>query len=122
MKRFLGARRAAIRYPLNGTAELYLSERELTLRGSLIDISKTGVSFLVATNTNHLMKGELGMLTLDAKDLPDFLTCFVSIIRKIPVPGGLKLGLDFMSIDDDNFAKVSAYLGLARVRATHTNA
>jgi hypothetical protein len=117
MKRIFGDRRTALRYSLNGRAEFYLSERDLTLPGALVDVSKTGVSFVIEKNGHQLKNGEVGMLNLASEELPDSVTCFVSIARQIDLSDGLKLGLDFMSIDDENYAKVRAYLGLARVRA-----
>jgi hypothetical protein len=117
MKRFFGDRRTALRYSLEGTAEFYLSERDLTLPGTLVDVSKTGVSFLIEKSGHRLTNGEVGMLKLASEELPDSVTCFVSLARQIDLPDGIKLGLDFMSIDDENYAKVRAYLGLARVRA-----
>jgi hypothetical protein len=120
MKRSLAKRRTALRYPLTGRAEFHLPHRDLTISGSLEDLSKSGVSILVTNSTERFMTGELGMLTIQSPDLPDFVTCFVTIARLIPLTGGLKLGLDFMSIDDENHAKVTAYLGLARARS-HIN-
>ena len=121
MRRFFGNRRNAFRYPLVGTAELYLSGRELILTGVLIDISKTGVSFMVTKNSPRLSKDEVGMLTLNSPDLPDLVTCFVGLARHVPAVEGVKLGWDFMSIDDENYTKVTAYLALAKVRAERVN-
>lgn len=117
MKRFFGDRRTSLRYSLTGSAELYLSERDLSLPGNLVDLSKTGVSFIMERNKHQLMNGEVGMLKLTSEELPDAVTCFVSLARQIDLATGIKLGLDFISIDDENYAKVRAYLGLARVRA-----
>ena len=117
MKRSLTKRRTALRYPLTGRAEFHLPHRDLTISGSLVDLSKSGVSIQVGNSKERFMTGELGMLTIQSPDLPDFVTCFVTIARLTPQTGALRLGLDFMSIDDENHAKVSAYLGLARARS-----
>ncbi len=116
MKRSLANRRTALRYPLTGRAEFNLPQRDLTISGSLADLSRSGVSIRLTNSTEKLMTGELGMLTIQSPDLPDFVTCFVTIVRLTPLAGGLKLGLNFMSIDDENLAKIKAYLGLARAR------
>lgn len=121
MKRYFGDRRTAIRYSLSGSGQLYMSGRELTLNGALVDISKTGVSFMVPKNSVHLGKGEVGMLTLNSPDLPDIVTCFVGLARQVPSVTGLKLGWDFMSIDDENYTKVMAYLTLAKIRAARSS-
>lgn len=113
-----GDRRLANRHSLTGIGRFTLDTGDVTVEGRLLDLSTTGVAICTLTEQLSQQVGELGFLTIESDDLPAAITCIVSIMRHFPLDQGCyKVGLEIVSIDEENFRKISAFHALVKARA-----
>lgn len=102
-----GDRRSAIRHPVTGTAKFSLQHDELHVHGDLMGISTAGAGILASTGTLQHLVGILGVLTITSPTLAAPITCYASLVRQVSTRSGqTALGMEFVSIDDDNLARI----------------
>lgn len=104
-----GDRRSAIRHSVTGSAKFSLQQDEQYVRGDLVGISTAGAGILASTGTLLHMVGTLGILTITSPALIAPVTCYASLVRQMPTHSGqIALGMEFVSIDDDDLARIQS--------------
>ncbi len=101
-------RRTSERASAKGLAFLKLIDQP-AVKGTLVNISATGLLLRVISPKVKLWKDLLITLDLNIPAFKTPLTCHATVARVTPAAPGWFVGLNYMSIDDESFIKIKRH-------------
>lgn len=123
--RYFGDKRNYFRRNITGKIAFHTDGSELVVLGELVDVSTAGVGMRVSLEQAKHMRclSDVGILYLDAAVLAGPVRCYANVARQICGRNGQVLvGMEIISIEDEDLDKLLDYLAHADACQAQDNA